>query len=901
MNNISFDNPWLLLVALPLFVAVLVPFCITVRKDNVNFHNVTAMCLNLLVCVCLTLVLAGMTFETVITETNVYVLADISYSSDNNLDEVQENVEKIYKKLPKNSKMGVICFGRNHQLLSELGEPVPNVADANKVDRSATDIGSALRYAGNLFDTDVIKRIIVITDGVETVTSNNIVKVVNNLQNNGVYIDTVYIDNNLPDDVKELQIDAVEASASTYINRDEEVNILVRANCGKTLEGEAERRVDGYVNLYKDGELIERKTASFYNGLNVETITLSTQEKGDYEYRVTVVPVNDDDDTSLNNNEAFFKQNVTDEKKVLYIGTDGTDIEAGMRIYGTEDVTYVTDVTKIPLTVEELCVYDEIAMCNFDIRTLRANATFLASVTTLVTDFGKTFTTYGNTFIQEYERGVTNADNTALNTLQGLLPVNIGNKDQDSRLITLILDISTSMNTSGRLEPAKQISKAIINALSSTDTVMIVGYAGEAKVLLRPTRLTRPSAAIKTIDEEVEPQNHTDLSNALKEAYDLMPSRYHEKQVMIISDGLNPVNDEASSISWAEKMSAEGIAVSAVSVFPESYGDGFLNKLVFNSKKNDEVGFYKKIEHESQIKFVIDSFNEDLPEVKITGDEYQVDIQRPTEEVVKDVGHLNSITGFWCSWTKPSANAVVTAKLYRNRVDYSDVPIYAYWNGGGGKGKVVSFLSDITSDWISGWGNGTDGDKFLSNIPVATLPDERVNTPFAVEVERDDGSTFINVKTSNLIQAGATFEVSVTSPNGFKYDQPLTFNSGEYFAVFSTDLPGTYGVHVEYTYKDVHYETDTSFSVSYYAEYDSFTKYNKSYLYRLLSENGNILELDEIKTIENNDSNYTSYIFDFTIPLFIACAVLFVAGIIIRQLKWKDVVSFFNGLFRRHK
>ena len=108
MSNISFDNPWLLFIALPLIAAVLIPFFITVRRDNANFHNVAAVSLNIIVCLCLTLVISGMTFETVITETNVYVLADVSYSSEHSLDKVQENVEKISKKLPKNSKMGVI-------------------------------------------------------------------------------------------------------------------------------------------------------------------------------------------------------------------------------------------------------------------------------------------------------------------------------------------------------------------------------------------------------------------------------------------------------------------------------------------------------------------------------------------------------------------------------------------------------------------------------------------------------------------------------------------------------------------------------------------------------------------------------------------------------------------------
>jgi len=70
-------------------------------------------------------------------------------------------------------------------------------------------------------------------------------------------------------------------------------------------------------------------------------------------------------------------------------------------------------------------------------------------------------------------------------------------------------------------------------------------------------------------------------------------------------------------------------------------------------------------------------------------------------------------------------------------------------------------------------------------------------------------------------------------------------------------------------------------------------------LYRLLTENGKILELDGENVLENSDSEYTTYVFEFIMPLLLICVVLFVADIIIRQLRWKDVVSFFKGLLRR--
>ena len=67
----------------------------------------------------------------------------------------------------------------------------------------------------------------------------------------------------------------------------------------------------------------------------------------------------------------------------------------------------------------------------------------------------------------------------------------------------------------------------------------------------------------------------------------------------------------------------------------------------------------------------------------------------------------------------------------------------------------------------------------------------------------------------------------------------------------------------------------------------------------LMTDNGQILDLDEIKTLKNTHSEYTSYVFKFTLILMAVCVALFVTDVIIRQLKWKDVVSFFKSLRRR--
>ena len=47
--------------------------------------------------------------------------------------------------------------------------------------------------------------------------------------------------------------------------------------------------------------------------------------------------------------------------------------------------------------------------------------------------------------------------------------------------------------------------------------------------------------------------------------------------------------------------------------------------------------------------------------------------------------------------------------------------------------------------------------------------------------------------------------------------------------------------------------------------------------------------------IKNDDSQIATYIVNLTVPFLVAAVALFVVDIVIRKLKWKDIVSLFGG------
>ena len=130
MSSINFDNAYLLLIALPLLALLCIPFFIAVKKDNRNGHNIASMVLHVLMALLIAFAAAGTTIVSVITRTEVYVVADVSYSADKNLDTVDSYINDLSQGLPLNTKLGIVCFGKDYQLTTELGKRIKSVKEA---------------------------------------------------------------------------------------------------------------------------------------------------------------------------------------------------------------------------------------------------------------------------------------------------------------------------------------------------------------------------------------------------------------------------------------------------------------------------------------------------------------------------------------------------------------------------------------------------------------------------------------------------------------------------------------------------------------------------------------------------------------------------------------------------
>ena len=867
MKNISFDNPYLLLVFIPLLLCILIPIIIAIRKENRHRSVFISTALHILIGICATLALAGMIHTTVMTQTQVVVVADVSYSSNRNLDIVDQYVAEIRDSLPKNSKMSVVVFGKDAKVLSAFGdETIPSVKGSG-VDDSATDISGALTFAADLFGEGVIKRMILISDGKETHAdaAGKLITAVESVYAQDIYIDAVYLDNNLGEEQKEIQISDVDYPASTYLNHEATAEVLIQSSYD----------TGAIAVLYVEGERVSNQAISLNQGYNLISIDLPTGSTGRYDYRVAVTA---DGDYCTSNNTYDFTQTIVAGLNVLLVTGSQADVDRAQALYGdTAEIDVFLNDPNVPCTVEELCKYDEIILSNVDIRELNNYTAFIDGVEKVVSRFGKSLVTMGDLKIQ-------NKTDDILTALEDMLPVKYGNSDQDPKLYAIVIDTSRSMQNFSRLRIAKEAAVQLLNMLDDHDYVMVVNFWGEINVLQAPVKaVNREDVAAKI--RAIDPYQGTVIGTALDKAGELMiDMSFDDKQIMLISDGMSYALESDTPADVVTKLKDHGITTSVIHPAAREEGIPTLKGIA-------EAGggkYFEIIREEDLLEIMFSEIADDLTQSVVEG-RSPVHIKREHDAVLDGLGSLPDVLGYTYAKAKASATTALTVDYVKSGGNIVEAPLYAYWSYG--NGRVSTFTATFTGDWTAEW-QGDTGSRFFENVYIANTPAARVDYPYTISVDYD--GTYSRVEIIPVVlNPYATVDVTVTLPDDSTVTERLTFDTTRYFYSFETPLRGRYLVNITYAYADKSFDSETAFHLGYSPEYDAFAVFDPAALHAAIRNRGTVSE-GSIPSLENDDKVVATYVMRFAAPLMIAAAVMYVLDVIIRKLRWSDIKSFFG-------
>ena len=878
MRSVNFDNPYLLLLAIPLLLLVIIPFVIAIRKENRQKSAVASLILHIVIVCLVTLAAAGTKITTVLTETTVYVVADVSYSSERELDRVDGYIKEMSENLPKNTKLGVVCFGGDSVLLYEAGEEPKSVKDA-VVDKSATDIAAALKETSLLFKDDVIKKMVLISDGKSTDENSRgaLISAMESLEQKNISLDAIFINSTIEESEREVQISDIEATQKTYLDVESEAKLLLQSS----YEGQV--KVTLYVKAPDSEEYVAKPftVERVTYGYNMIKIPLETSEAGVYSYRVDISPESDICDE---NNSFVFTQEIDPEIDILLVTEKQDDIDALTALYGERASVNAVLVrpgkplTNLPYTVEELSAYDEIIISNVDIRALPNVTSFLHAVEIVVSQLGKNLTTMGNLEIQ-------NKDDKNLGALSDMLAVSYGNQNSDVKMYTLVLDTSHSMNQAYKFRAMKEAAKSLLSLLADDDMVAVITFSGDVKTLQPPVRVGDKRNQIAELIDGLQPEQGTFLGTAMARASSIMQSYdYKEKQVMIITDGKTNEYDK-NPLQVARELRAFGIVASTINIStPDETSIALLEKIAQTSGGN-----YFYLEDVDEVEeLIFAEVADEVTEVIIEKDT-PVHIEKMKDSLLSgytgaqdDILSVPNVQGYIQTSAKVDANVVLSVD-YEKESATVRVPLYAWREYG--NGRVATLATNPSGGWISGWDDEFKS-LFFGNMVKSNLSEEKIDFPFEITTEDRGTTSHITVNPSSL-RADGVVTMVVTMPNG-EVSEPitLTFDTQKYFTELDITERGTYKLSFNYSYDENRDGIDATVykTVSYEPEYDMFESYSASSLHSFVS--GSVREEGGI-IIESDEDDLATYEYSFVIPFMIASLVIFVCDVAIRVIKLK--------------
>lgn len=169
--------------------------------------------------------------------------------------------------------------------------------------------------------------------------------------------------------------------------------------------------------------------------------------------------------------------------------------------------------------------------------------------------------------------------------------------------LVFVIDVSGSMGMENRLEMVKGALETLVGNLYNDDSVAIVVYGTNARVLLKPTS-ARNSREILKIIRRLVPEGATNAEAGLRLGYDLAMRAYKSdgiNRVILCSDGVANVGlTEANAIlETVGGYVDEGVTLTSVGFGMGNYNDALMEQLA--DKGNGSYAYVDTLEEAQKI------------------------------------------------------------------------------------------------------------------------------------------------------------------------------------------------------------------------------------------------------------------------------------------------------------
>ena len=737
--------------------------------DLSRTQRIVSLCIRIIIILLLILGVSDLQYLKTDEKLTVMFLTDISDSiSDEGLTKSTEFLNEALSSQDGNQEVGIIAFTDRAEILKspennqetivsgelKLVDTKQKWLDADEEAGDTTNIAQAIETAWSVFPSNANKRIVLISDGIET--KGDAVHTGLRGKDFGIQIDTVPI---YPSDEPEVMVQRIDAPAQVKQGAPFNLEVIIHSNHEDLAE----------VRLSKNKFEAAKKEVRLVEGENRVVFTETSEESGTLTYDVICRSTQD---TRYDNNRAFGIVSVSGKPKILLIDENESQTRYLSRVL--EDAKIRVDVRNglgVPNELADLQNY-ELVMFS-DVPANRLNDKQMELIRTYVQDLGGGFMMLGS----ENSFGLGGYYKTPI---EEVLPVRTDTekkKENPSLAMVLVIDKSGSMGGI-KIELAKEAARSTVELLGPRDKIGVIAFDG-SPFWITEMHDASDKAFISNQVGTITASGGTNLYPALQQAYfALTETTAKLKHVIVLSDGHSTPGD------WygiANSMHSERITISTVGI-----GSGADMNMLGDLAKWGGGREY----------FTQDPYN--VPQIfakeTVTASKSAIIDQPFIPQRIKPTQVLSGIDldlapfllGYVATQPRPTAEIFLVS-------DRGD-PVMASWQYG--LGKVVAFTSDAKARWASDWLEWPGYGKFWTQLVRDTMRKTTLSN-FQAEITKDKGiahlaidalsenGAFLNELDSDISLIGPDLKkknlaISQTAPGKYELEFP-TKEIGPYF------------------------------------------------------------------------------------------------------------------------
>ena len=748
-----------LLLAIPLVVYLGWP-----RNRFRRNRDITSLILRVIIIGLVVFALAGTQIVRSADRLAVVFLVDVSDSMGvENQEAAEAYIQQALDEMHPDDLAAVVVFGTDAQVarsMSSARELGPLRADPGA---GNSNLAAAIRLGLALFPDDVARRLVVLSDGQETLGSAE--DTAQLAAAVGAEISYVPFERTAQPDVL-----VQDVNVPTVIDQDQEVflNVSIYSDID----------TDATIRIQTQGILAGNFQEELKAGDNLFTWSFNTDSsEGFLDWMVSVEP--NEDGFSENNKLGAFSR-VKGATSILVVG-EASETEPLIGALLLEDVQIETRTpNSVPSSVAGLAGYDAIVLANVSAVDLQQQS--MQALESYVADLGGGLVVVGGP--EAYGPG-----GYYQTPLEDALPVEMQIRDQEripQLTIAYVIDRSGSMGAVGRsgfanIDLAKEAIIRSVDFLQPTDRAGVASFDTQAYWVANIQDVEN-RRELQRLIATLRPAGGTSIMAGMELVRASIIQEPSElKHIILLTDG---GAQPQGLVQLSEELyNDHNVSTSVISI--GEFEASFLQRMAEVGEGN-----YHNVSDGASIPTIFTMETVLATRTYIQEGDFSL-LRTALHPIVDNLSEIPSLKGYVS--TTPRAAAQV---ILRGPEPYQD-PILAAWQYG--LGRSVAFTSDATGRWGQDWVAWADFPTFWSQAVRWTITEgTSSNLESRVLMEGENARVIVDARTDNgNFMDGLDLEATVISPTSeVERVQLQQVAPGQYEAVFSPGDEGAYMLSV---------------------------------------------------------------------------------------------------------